>query len=166
LGGGSHTGTIHIGAANSKIKIQNVDFSIYAVNPVGSIIQMAVNLAPTGYLLCNGASYSTTTYAALYAVIGQIYGFGTGTFNVPNFQGAFLRGNGTQTKNSRTYTSNAPGVFQSDEVGSHTHSQNVTNNGVSTSVGSAFIPTSSNANSANSTENRPFNDCVYYYIKY
>jgi microcystin-dependent protein len=166
LGGGAHTGIIHIGANNSRIRIQNQEFSIYSLNPVGSIIQMALNISPSGYLLCDGASYSISTYAVLYGAIGQTYGFGTGTFNVPNFQGAYLRGGGTQTKNSRTYTSNAPGVYQSDQVGSHSHTQNVSLNGVSSSVGSANVTTSINPNSGNTTENRVFNYCVYYYIKY
>ena len=45
--------------------------------------------APTGWLLCNGAAVSRTTYASLFAVIGTIYGSGDGstTFNVPDFRG-------------------------------------------------------------------------------
>ena len=46
--------------------------------------------APTGYLLCDGASYNTTTYASLYTVLGTSY--------VPDFRGYFVRGyDSTQT---------------------------------------------------------------------
>lgn len=45
--------------------------------------------APVGWLLCNGAAVSRTTYAALFAVIGVIWGIGDGTttFNLPDFRG-------------------------------------------------------------------------------
>lgn len=44
-----------------------------AGNPVGSIISYAGTVAPSGYLACDGASLSRTTYAALFAVIGTAY---------------------------------------------------------------------------------------------
>src|SRR5262249_17960227 len=45
--------------------------------------------APTGWVLCDGAAISRTTFAALFAVIGTTYGVGDGstTFNVPNCKG-------------------------------------------------------------------------------
>ena len=44
--------------------------------------------APTGWLLCDGSAVSRTTYADLFAVIGQTYGAGDGTtFNLPDFRG-------------------------------------------------------------------------------
>ncbi|MDD2964015.1 MAG: tail fiber protein [Bacteroidales bacterium] len=55
--------------------------------PVGSIMIWAGSSAPSGWLLCDGTAYSTTTYAALYAVIGTTYGSGSGTFRVPNLKG-------------------------------------------------------------------------------
>lgn len=41
---------------------------------------------PTGYLNCDGAAVSRTTYSTLFALIGVSYGSGNGssTFNVPN----------------------------------------------------------------------------------
>lgn len=53
--------------------------------PVGTIIIWTSNAIPSGYLLCNGLSYSTTTYANLFALIGNTYGGGGSNFNVPNF---------------------------------------------------------------------------------
>lgn len=49
---------------------------------------------PDGYLLCNGAAISRTTYAALFAKIGTLYGVGDGTttFNLPNRSFALYNG--------------------------------------------------------------------------
>lgn len=59
------------------------------VEPVGIVSDFAGATAPTGWLLCDGAAVSRTTYAALFAVIGTTYGTGNGssTFNVPNAKG-------------------------------------------------------------------------------
>lgn len=48
----------------------------------------------SGWLNCDGAAVSRTTYADLFGVIGACYGAGNGTttFNVPDLQGKFLRG--------------------------------------------------------------------------
>jgi microcystin-dependent protein len=66
--------------------------------------------------LCNGQAVSRTTYFNLYAAIGTQYGQGDNstTFNVPDYQGMFLRGrvdipasvsgSGTPTTNNATFT--------------------------------------------------------------
>jgi hypothetical protein len=53
----------------------------------GMVIFAGENYLPTGYLACNGALVSRTTYAALFAVIGVNYGAGDGstTFELPNY---------------------------------------------------------------------------------
>lgn len=45
-------------------------------------------------MLCNGALVSRTTYAALFAVIGTVYGEGDGstTFALPNLVDRFIQG--------------------------------------------------------------------------
>lgn len=64
-----------------------------ALCPVGTILPFAGDTAPAGWLLCNGTLYSTTTYAALFNVVGNRFGStGAGSFNVPDFRGRFLRG--------------------------------------------------------------------------
>lgn len=57
--------------------------------PIGSVTQFAGATAPTGWLLCQGQAVSRTTYADLYALIGNTYGAGNGTstFNLPNLKG-------------------------------------------------------------------------------
>lgn len=58
--------------------------------PAGCIAHF--HTVPDGWLLCNGAAVSRTTYANLFAVIGTKYGTGDGstTFNLPNLAGRFL----------------------------------------------------------------------------
>ncbi len=57
--------------------------------PSGSIVAYGVATAPSGWLICDGAAVNRTTYAALFAVIGETYGAGNGstTFNVPDLRG-------------------------------------------------------------------------------
>jgi hypothetical protein len=73
--------------------------TLSAVLPTGSVIAFAGNpsSSPSGYLLCNGAAISRTTYAGLFAVIGTLYGSGDGstTFNLPNLNDKFIQGSGT-----------------------------------------------------------------------
>lgn len=64
---------------------------------VGTVIAFAGNSVPSGYLMCNGAAVSRTTYAALYKAIGTTYGTGNGstTFNLPNLVDKFVQGSNT-----------------------------------------------------------------------
>jgi microcystin-dependent protein len=61
---------------------------------VGTVIFHAKNTAPSGFLKCNGAAISRTTYSALFTEIGTTFGVGDGstTFNVPDLRGYFPRG--------------------------------------------------------------------------
>lgn len=54
-------------------------------NPVGTVIEFAKTTAPTGYVKCDGALVSRTTYANLFAVVGTTFGGGDGatTFALP-----------------------------------------------------------------------------------
>jgi microcystin-dependent protein len=58
--------------------------------PAGSVLMYGAAAAPTGWLLCDGASYLRTAYASLFTVISTTYGAADGThFNVPNCVGTF-----------------------------------------------------------------------------
>ena len=61
---------------------------------VGAIKPWTKATAPDGYLLCDGAAVSRTTFADLFAVVRTTYGSGDGstTFNVPNLQGKMPQG--------------------------------------------------------------------------
>ena len=65
--------------------------------PPGTVMAFAANATPEGWLLCNGAAVSRSTYAALFAAIGTIYGAGDGssTFALPNLNNRFIQGSGT-----------------------------------------------------------------------
>lgn len=68
------------------------------INPTGTIIAYAANGdIPEGYLPCNGAAVSRTTYDNLFNVIGTLYGEGDGinTFNLPDLTDRFIQGSDT-----------------------------------------------------------------------
>jgi len=52
----------------------------------GTILPWSASSLPSGFLECNGAAVSRSTYSALFAVVGTTYGAGDGssTFNVPD----------------------------------------------------------------------------------
>jgi len=52
----------------------------------GTIVPWSSASVPTGFLECDGAAVSRSTYSALYAIVGTTYGAGDGasTFNLPN----------------------------------------------------------------------------------
>ena len=87
----------------------NLSFQIVAGVPTSAVFCVAVATVPTGYLECNGAAVSRTTYSALFAIIGTNYGTGNGssTFNLPDLRGEFIRGfdNGKGTDSGRSIAS-------------------------------------------------------------
>ena len=56
--------------------------------PTATIVPWSSSSVPTGFLECNGAAVSRSTYSALFAIVGTTYGAGDGssTFNVPDLQ--------------------------------------------------------------------------------
>jgi len=63
------------------------------------------------WLLCDGSAVSRTTYADLFALIGDNFGSGDGstTFNLPDYRGKFLRGLGGDSA-ADVYTTQAEGL--------------------------------------------------------
>ncbi|MBT7541553.1 MAG: tail fiber protein, partial [Gammaproteobacteria bacterium] len=55
-------------------------------SPSGAVSMWAGSTAPSGWLECDGAAVSRTTYSDLFAAVGTRYGVGDGstTFNLPN----------------------------------------------------------------------------------
>ncbi|MGV2141359.1 phage tail protein [Agrobacterium sp. 16-2014-1-2a] len=89
------TGTQAISTvAGLQAAIDALNASIAVSTPTGSVTIWSANSAPTGFLICNGAAISRTTYAALFAIVGTTYGAGNGTttFNIPDLRGLFVRG--------------------------------------------------------------------------
>lgn len=62
--------------------------------PSGTMIAFAGKSVPDGWLLCNGALVSRTTYAKLFAAIGTVWGAGDGstTFKLPDADGRVMQG--------------------------------------------------------------------------
>ena len=92
--------------------------------PPGMMSPYAGSTAPSGWLLCDGAVVSQTTYADLYAVIGATYntgGEGAGNFRLPDTRGIFLSGAGSQTISGITYTRTLANK-QNDAMQGHKHS--------------------------------------------
>lgn len=68
-----------------------------AVSPTGMIMSFGSPNLPVGWVLADGSEVSRVTYAALFSVIGTLWGAGDGTttFNLPSLQNRFLIGYGT-----------------------------------------------------------------------
>jgi microcystin-dependent protein len=150
--------------------------------PPGVILPYGGTSAPTGFLLCNGAAVSRTTYSSLYAVVGNAFGSGNGTttFNVPDLRGRFLRGvdggvGRDPDRASRTAMSSGGnagdnvGSVQDDQLESHRHSLGDSNNDTSNNAG-AFSMTGAGVTALFSgytggNETRPVNANVQYIIK-
>lgn len=119
LGSVSDPDAISISAGGSVTFSQDINPN----NFVGMIAAFATDSGRTGWLVCDGAAVSRTTYASLYSVIGTTWGAGNGTstFNVPDLRGAYLRGIGTAGVSS-DYTGPATvGSYQNDQNASHNH---------------------------------------------
>jgi microcystin-dependent protein len=98
-----------------------------SVVPVGTIQMYAGTTAPAGFLLCNGASVSKTSYASLYAVIGDAFRYGTQpvvstSFYIPDLRGMFVRGCGVNNTYGQISGGGPnPGVYLPHNVQNHSH---------------------------------------------
>ena len=160
----SNSGNVGIGIKTPATKL-DVSGTIntcsqYTINyvpiapPIGSITAYTLATSPPGWFICDGTEVSRLTYASLFAVIGITFGTGDNftTFNLPNYQGAFLRGAGTnggysgpslntsQTHATQTHTHSANSVVSDP---GHAHSQTTVNDDYNGSGGSAY-PVGSN----------------------
>lgn len=88
--------------------------------PAGAIMPFAGSTAPAGWLLCRGQAVSRTTYAALFGVLGTVYGSGDGstTFDLPNLQDRVAVGSsGAKALGS----AGGAASVSTDSAGAHTH---------------------------------------------
>ena len=62
--------------------------------PTGAILPYGGTTVPAGYLLADGSEISRSTYAALFAILGEAYGNGNGstTFDLPDMRQSFPLG--------------------------------------------------------------------------
>jgi microcystin-dependent protein len=147
--------------------------------PTGSIAADGSSILRSGGTSCGGASCAT-----LFAAISTTYGSADGThFTLPNLQGVFPRGAGSQTVAGVTYTG-TQGTTQGDAMQDHNHvmSLNVGSNmnswgydgswstvggsGSGTSSAGHTSPASSVSGQRTASETRPANVTLLYCIKY
>lgn len=90
------------------------------VVPSGSLIWLATNKIPPGYLLCDGSTVKRLQYPKLFAALGVTFGPGDGvtTFNLPDLRGKMIRGWGPV--NSVDF-GRAFGTDQENTLGEHRH---------------------------------------------
>ena len=103
--------------------------------PTATIVPWSDSSVPSGFLECNGAAVSRTTYSALFAIIGTTYGAGDGstTFNVPDLQDnvpvgksnnkalASTGGANTVTSTGNVGGSTANATLSTAQLASHLH---------------------------------------------
>lgn len=170
-GSGVATGQIRVmdGVTNGGLVI--------APLPAGIIMPFANDTAPDGFLECNGASLNRASYARLFSAIGTTWGDGDdagNTFALPDLRGAFLRGTGTGSINSRNKIGGDVGSFQEDTLQTHQHLIPLHNTGEQGGVTIGYIsnrvatpPTDLySAGTRTSSETKPYNAAILYCIKY
>ena len=94
--------------------------------PTATIVPWSDSSVPSGFLECNGAAVSRSTYSALFAIVGTTYGAGDGssTFNVPDLQDNVAMGkSGTKALAS---TGGANTVTSTGNVGGSTANASIT----------------------------------------
>lgn len=147
--------------------------------PAGVVMAWAGSTAPDGWLLCDGNPWSRSNagpYFDLWVALGTTsspwgLGDGSGTFNVPNFQGRFLRGAGTSGIYSGTLAQ-----VQGDAFAAHKHSLLVypsngstnelpSNHFANTASGGFSVLDKALGAAGSGTETRPANVGVNYIIK-
>lgn len=102
---------------------QNTVTSFQSVK-TGNVLIYAGDIAPSGYLICDGSAVSRSTYDVLFNVIGTKYGAGNGstTFNIPNLKSKMPVG--VKTDGTATSLGATGGSFNhTHSISEHTHTQ-------------------------------------------
>jgi len=103
--------------------------------PTATIVPWSDSSVPSGFLECDGAAVSRSTYADLFAIVGTTYGSGDGstTFNVPDLQDnvavgksgtknlASTGGANTVTSTGNVGGSTANATLSTAQLASHSH---------------------------------------------
>jgi microcystin-dependent protein len=136
---------------------------------------------PAGWLEENGAAISRTTYAALFAVIGTMYGAGNGssTFNLPDARGKFVRiwnhaagvdpDAAARTDRGDGTTGDHVGTNQAEALKTHTHtipSYGVAQNGGDVTIYQVVPGGTISSGSTGDNETRPVNTYRMLVMKY
>lgn len=124
---------------------------------LGTILALAFNFNPRGWLLCNGQLLSISQNSALYSLIGTYYGGdGVNTFAIPDLRGRSLVGQGQSPGLSNFLIGERSGTetitLTINNVPGHAH-----NLASGTSVGQATITTVATALSGGTITNETDN---------
>ena len=133
--------------------------------PTATIVPWSSASVPSGFLECNGAAVSRTTYADLFAIISTTYGAGDGssTFNVPDLQDnvavgksnnkslASTGGANTVTSSGNIGGSTANASLSTAQLASHNHSQGAAPNVFGNPAGPASVAVVNNNSNTGST---------------
>ena len=122
----------------------------------GIVVPWGSAAIPSGFLLCDGTSYATASYAALFAVIAYTYGGSGANFNVPDLRDRTIVGVSSGNSkalaqaigaNTVTPTGNIAGstgatTLTTQQIASHLHNtpSGVLNMGGNTMLGSLPQP--------------------------
>lgn len=95
--------------------------------PPGVMMPYAGSSAPSGWLMAAGQAISRTTYAALFAAIGTVYGAGDGstTFNVPDLRGRAIFGRDDMGGSAANRITNAVSGITGTTLGATGGNQNL-----------------------------------------
>jgi len=102
----------------STTQLATTAFATAAISPfTGAMLMWPTATAPSGFLLCNGQTVSRSTYAALFTILGVVFGSGDGstTFTLPDYRNKTVLGAGD------LYAAAATGGSKDAVVVSHTH---------------------------------------------
>lgn len=110
-------------------RFTSLDAGIVVVDglPTGSVLATAGSSAAAGWLICDGAEISRSTYADLFNAIGTAFGSGDGltTFNLPDLRGRVPIGAGTGSGLSARTLAQQVGAethqLVTNEMRAHTH---------------------------------------------
>ncbi len=90
--------------------------------PAGVVSPYAGSSAPTGWLICNGASLLRTDYPALFTAIGTIHGAADGThFTLPDGNGRTIAGKEASATRLTSAVSGVDGATLGATGGSQSH---------------------------------------------
>ena len=99
--------------------------TLFADNPIGSIIPYGGATAPAGWFICDGTELVRATYPELFAVIGTSFGTPSDNtkFKLPDLREATTKGVGLTGKSNNHYDSVglALGEFINDRIQDHVH---------------------------------------------
>lgn len=84
--------------------------TVYADNPIGSIIPYGGSQLPAGWFICDGRSLSKNDYFDLWKVIGYNFGGSGSTFNLPDLRNKAVMGAGTNGALGASQSAQLPNI--------------------------------------------------------